>query len=216
MKSPLQFAPAVLFGVLLILAGDGCASRVPKSSVVIPPPSPVPQDPPAVIAPQTVVSLPAPQPIPPGSLPPRKPVETLPEPSAETTPVKPSRRSGQIVGPVRQHEAAATADPNPPAAANPQPSTTPAPAPPAGQNPLVPGDSNLPSPDTIQKRIDDMRDRLKRARSRPMSEDAQLTAKRVSEYLDLAASALARRDLRQAASLCDRAEVLTQDFPRVP
>jgi hypothetical protein len=171
----------------------GCAAKTPKVAAL--PPAPAPQtDPPALIFPQTVLELPDPQPVPPEAIVKR---DVASQPAVAETP--PAHT------PPRHPSAIAKREPEP--AADPSPE----PVKPSARTPLIPVDPNLPNSDMIQKRIDALKATEPKLSSKP-GRDAEMTRSRIQYFIDQAAKALARKDLRQATALVSRAEVLAEDL----
>jgi len=184
---------ALAFTILL----TGCAANSPKLAAVPAPPAPKP-DPPALIFPQTVLELPDPQPVPPEAILKR---EQPAQPAvAETQPARtPPHRA-----PTAVKREAEPSEPNP----------GPEPAKASSRTPLVPVDPNLPKSDMIQKRIDALKAMEPKLASRK-GKDADVTRGRLHYFIDQAAQALARNDVRQADALASRAQVLAEDLLNV-
>jgi hypothetical protein len=182
---------------LLVLCGSGCARRNRAATPIAPPA-------PAVSAPAQPSPAPSASPSPP---------TVVHTPEAERNPTsspKPSSTSRQESHPkptTHTVPAAAQSSKQPPETAKPVPV-----APPASSAPLVADDPNVPSADTIQKRINEARTLLERLPRNSAREGSEMTQKRIAYFLDLAARSLARQDLRQADTFSHRALVLAQDL----
>jgi hypothetical protein len=179
---------ALAFGAVIFSAG--CAVDAPKVAAVPVAPEPKP-DPPALIFPQTALELPDPQPVPPESIP-RRDLPVQPPAATRTPPRRPAATTK------REPEAI---EPSLPQSESARPST---------RTPLVSSD-NSPKSDIIQKRLDSLKAMQPRLANKT-GKDAELTRSRIQFFLDQAAKALARKDLRQADALASRAEVLAQDL----
>jgi len=177
----------------------GCATKATKVLVVPMAPIP-PPDPPALIFPQTALELPDPQPVPPEAILKREtPVQPVVSgtPPVRTPPRRPATTSAR-----RETETSET----PALTSQPPESSRP-----ANRTPLVPVDPNLPGSDMIQKRLAALRAMQERL-SRKKGGNAEMIRSRIQYFIDQAAKALARKDLRQADSLASRAEVLAEDL----
>jgi hypothetical protein len=188
--------------VFLVLS-TACAARVKPVAVVTPPAPAPPQDPPALVVAQTTLDLPQPQPVPPGAVPNRElpPIASTP---VETTTARPVPR--------RRASPAAPENAEPVVEQAPEPAAAPAPHSTNTRPSLVPADPNLPSVDTIQKRIARVEALDAQIRAKPMPEDVKMIHNRIRYFLEQAAHALERKDLREADSLSSRAIVLAEDL----
>jgi hypothetical protein len=191
-------AAALLFAWVSLTLG--CFEPAKQAKVAVPPP-PAPaalQDPPALVAPQTIAELPDPQPVPEQAVPVR-PVPSLTPADASSTAARATPRRNAAAE-SDSAEKAAGAPVQPPARA-----TNNRPA-------LVAADPNVPSVDTIHKRIAHVEALDAQIRARPMPEDVKMIHNRIQYFLEQARRALERKDLREADSLSNRARVLAEDL----
>ena len=195
-KVGLSVSPALVLAILLA----GCAAKTTKVAAVSPAPAPQ-ADPPALIFPQTVLDLPDPQPVPPEAIVKREPP---PQPAvAEAPPAHPSTHHSGTTASATTTNARREAEPTA--------EQSPEPARPSARTPLVPVDPGLPNSDMIQKRIEALKVMGTKLSGKP-GRDAEMTRSRIQYFIDEAAKALARKDLRQADALASRAQVLAEDM----
>lgn len=182
---------------LLVLWGSGCVKRNHAATPIAPP--------------APTVSAPAqPFPAPSASPAPSTIVQTPEAERAPTSTPKPPSTNRQESHPRPTSHTAPAAAQN---AKQPSEGVKPVPeAPRASSAPLVADDPNLPSADTIQKRINEARMLLERLPRNSAREGSEMTQKRIAYFLDLASRSLARQDLRQADTFSNRALVLAQDL----
>jgi len=192
---------APIAAALLALGTAGCSLH--SKPAVVPPPAPAPAaaavapPPEPLSAPQTRVKLPPAQPLDPEALalaPPRQ------APPQAAVPVSPA------VPPARRAPAAASAPPrsDPPAAAA-------EPARPSIQEVLPEGERNQYRESVAAgwKRI---RTWLDSASAKGLSGQAKLTRDRIQSFLKASGDAERRGDMREAAQLAERAEILIREL----
>ncbi len=211
MRRAFEFAKRTA-ALALVVTGCGCVTGGKPAKVAGVPAAPQPQQPvtvpprpsspePPISYPQTVVSLPRMRPVPPESIGEPPTEEPTPVRTPRSKPASPGAKELPASGELRAPE---PSKPGPPPA-----ETAPAPA-------LMRTDQNARTAQQIETRIRTVRDTLQRLGDQTRSPNVDASLSRIRSLLNLADRALKRRDLGQADSLTDRAEVIARDLLRAP